>query len=201
MTADDYPIGETPEALDTLIEVVATGWGTPDFFRLANPSLADDPDVLRAHSKMARSSATPRSAAAQYDYILRNQDVRHALPLILAPTLVLQVSENPRTSIERGRYLAENIAGRALRRMSGRRPSLGSANHWVIDEIAEFLTGERPVVEVERILTTILFSDIVGSTAQAASLGDQRWRSLLDAHDKTVRNNSGGLVGRDQYDR
>ena len=62
-----------------------------------------------------------------------------------------------------------------------------AANHWVIDEIAEFLTGERPAVEVERILTTVLFTDIVGSTALAASLGDNRWRSLLDSHDKAVR--------------
>ena len=197
MVADDYPIGEASEAIDTLIEVVATGWGTPDFFRLANPSLADDPDTLRAHSKMARSSVTPRSAAAQYDYILRNQDVRHALPLILAPTLVLQVSENPRTSIERGRYLAEHIAGALFVECPAGDISLNSANQWAIDEIAEFLTGERPAVEVERILTTILFSDIVGSTAQAASLGDHRWRSLLDAHDKTVREQLRRFRGRE----
>ena len=65
------------------------------------------------------------------------------------------------------------------------------------DEVAEFLTGERPVVEVERILTTVLFTDIVGSTAQAASLGDQRWRSLLDAHDKTVREQLRRFRGRE----
>ena len=146
---------------------------------------------------MARSSVTPRSAAAQYDYILRNQDVRHALPLILAPTLVLQVSENPRTSIERGRYLAEHIAGALFVECPAGDISLNSANQWAIDEIAEFLTGERPAVEVERILTTILFSDIVGSTAQAASLGDHRWRSLLDAHDKTVREQLRRFRGRE----
>jgi class 3 adenylate cyclase len=187
VVADDYPIGEALWALDTLIEQVATGWGTPDFFRVANPRLADDPESLRVFSKMARSSVTPRSAAAQYNYMLRNQDVRDALPLIQAPTLVLQVSENPRTSIERGRYVAEHIAGATFVEFPAGDLSLISADHWVIDEIAEFLTGERPVVEVERILTTVLFTDIVGSTGLAASLGDNRWRSLLDSHDKAVR--------------
>ena len=62
-----------------------------------------------------------------------------------------------------------------------------SQNSVFVDEIAEFVTGERPVAEVERVLTTVLFSDIVGSTATAASLGDRRWRSLLDTHDQTVR--------------
>jgi class 3 adenylate cyclase len=66
-----------------------------------------------------------------------------------------------------------------------------------LDEVAEFLTGERPVVEIERILTTVLFTDIVGSTAQAASLGDQRWRSLLDAHDKAVREQLRRFRGRE----
>ena len=197
MVADDYPIGEASEAIDTLIELVATGWGTPDFFRMANPSLADDPESLRVFSKMARSSVTPRTAAAQYNYILRNQDVRHALPLIQAPTLVLQIDENPRTSIERGRYVAERIAGATFVECPTGDLSLISANHWVIDEIAEFLTGERPEVEVERILTTVLFTDIVGSTARAASLGDQRWRSLLDAHDQTVREHLRRFRGRE----
>jgi class 3 adenylate cyclase len=187
MVADDYPIGASPESIDALIELIATGWGTPDFFRTANPSLANDPLSLRVFSKMARSSVTPRTAVAQYNYILRNRDVRHALPLIQAPTLVLQVNENPQTSIERGRYIAERIAGATFVEYPAGDLSLIAANHWVVDEIAEFLTGERPVVEVERILTTVLFTDIVGSTALAASLGDNRWRSLLDSHDKAVR--------------
>ena len=67
----------------------------------------------------------------------------------------------------------------------------------VADEVAEFLTGERPVIEIERILTTVLFTDIVGSTAQAASLGDQRWHSLLDSHDKTVRGQLHRFRGRE----
>jgi class 3 adenylate cyclase len=186
MEADDYPIGVSPESIDALIGLVASGWGTSDLFRLVNPSLADDPESLRALSKAARSSVTPRSAAAQYDYILRNQDVRSVLPLIQVPTLVLNVNDSPFVPLALARYLADHIDGATFTEIPGGN-LLVDTDNVVADEVAEFLTGHRPLFKVERILATVLFTDIVGSTAQAASLGDQRWRSLLDAHDKTVR--------------
>jgi class 3 adenylate cyclase len=194
MEADDYPIGVSPESIDALIGLVASGWGTPDFFRLVNPSLADDPESLRALSKAARSSVTPRSAAAQYDYILRNQDVRSVLPLIQAPTLVLNVNDSPFVPLALARYLADHIDGATFTEIPGGN-LLVDADNVVADEVAEFLTGHRPVFKVERILATVLFTDIVGSTARAASLGDQRWRSLLDTHDKTVREQLKGFRG------
>ena len=82
MEADDYPIGASADAVDTLVGMFAAGWGTPAFSLLANPSLADDAELTRFITRMFRSSATPRSAAAQYDYILRSVDVRRVLPLI-----------------------------------------------------------------------------------------------------------------------
>jgi class 3 adenylate cyclase len=84
-----------------------------------------------------------------------------------------------------GRYLAEHIAGARFVEIPG--GNVGLPHPLVHDEIVQFLTGERPDVEIERVLTTVMFTDIVGSTEQAASLGDQRWRSLLDNHDRTVR--------------
>jgi class 3 adenylate cyclase len=107
------------------------------------------------------------------------------LALIQVPTLVLHTKENLVFSIEEVRYLADHIAEAKFVELSG-------GDLWVaysaaaVEEIAVFLTGERPEVEVDRILTTLLFTDIVGSTEQAAALGDQAWRSLLDAHDRTV---------------
>src|SRR5947209_17234397 len=95
LAADDYPIGLSPEAADAAVEIVATGWGTPAFAALSNPSAAADPELSRFLARMFRSSVTPRSAAAQYDYMLRSVDVRHALPLIQCPTLVLQSSQPP----------------------------------------------------------------------------------------------------------
>jgi class 3 adenylate cyclase len=194
LEADDYPIGASPDFVDAVVETFAKGYGTPDLTRSFDQSRADDAEWVRLASKMIRSSATPRAAAAQYNYILRSLDVRHALPLIQAPTLVLQVSESPFLSVAQGRYLAEHIEGATFIELPGGNVSMDAAP--VLD-IAEFLTGERPVVEVERILTTVLFTDIVGSTARAASLGDQRWRSLLDAHDRTVRKQLRRFRGRE----
>jgi class 3 adenylate cyclase len=197
MQADDYPIGASPEAVGALVELFAAGWGTPDFSLLTNPSVADDAELSRFMAKMFRSSATPRTAAAEYDYILRSVDVRQALPLIQCPTLVLHVKEAPLLPIDHGRYLAEHIEGARLVELPGADLGATPANYVVTDEVAEFLTGERPLVEVERILTTVLFTDIVGSTERAASLGDQRWRTLLDSHDRTVRDQLKRFRGRE----
>jgi class 3 adenylate cyclase len=186
--ANDYPIGASPEAIDTLVELIASGWVTGDIIRVAGSSRADDAEHVRLQSRMLRSSATPRSVRAQYDYILRSVDVRQWLPLIQMPTLVLHVRESFFIPIEHGRYLADNIDGAKFVELTGGDTAMDSLDMGnIIDEIGEFLTGKRPAVEIERILTTVLFTDIVGSTAQAASLGDQRWRSLLDRHDRTVR--------------
>ena len=95
LEADDYSIGVSTEAVDALVELTASAWGTSDFARLINPSLADDAEYVRLVAKMERSSVTPRGAAAQYDYMLRSFDVRHALPLIQAPTLVLHTAREP----------------------------------------------------------------------------------------------------------
>ena len=135
-----------------------------------------------------RASATPRNAAAQYRYILENLDVRSVLPLIQAPTLVLHGSGNPLVPIEHGRYLAEHIPGARFFEFPGVGigfDDVGSA--LILEEIAEFVTGERPVTDVDRVLTTVLFTDIVGSTQQLASVGDKRWSAMLDAHDRAVR--------------
>jgi class 3 adenylate cyclase len=187
LVADDYPIGETPEDIDARVERVRTGWGTPDNSRLAVPSRAEDREFLDLHGMLLRSSATPRMAAAQLDYMLRHIDVRQALPLIHVPTLVLHTRENNIIPYALGGYLAEHIDGaRFVDLPGGDAPPFAENGPRVADEIAEFLTGERPA-EIERLLTTVLFTDIVDSTGRAASLGDRRWRSLLDAHDRAVR--------------
>jgi len=131
----------------------------------------------------------PRSTATSCEAL----DVRRALPLIQAPTLVLHVRENPIIPIELGRYLADNIPGASFVEL----PGADLAEFDLSAEVAEFLTGERPPLAIERILTTMLFTDIVGSTERAASLGDQGWRSLLDEHDRTVREQLRRLGGRE----
>jgi len=193
LLADDYSIGVSPDALDLIVTLVGEAWGTMDFVRLAQPNEVDE-EHLRLCSMMMRASATPRTAAAMFDYLGRNLDVRQLLPLIQAPTLILHAGEMPFIPIEHGHYIANHISGAIFVEAPGATTGPVPA---IVDEVAEFLTGERPIVEIERVLTTVLFSDIVGSTAKAASLGDQRWRSLLDSHDKTVRGQFHRFRGRE----
>jgi class 3 adenylate cyclase len=184
--ADDYPIGAPPEALEALVELLAKEWGTLDFMRLVNPTSAGDAEFMRLSTRMLRVSNTPRAAAAQFNYLFR-RDVRQALPIIQAPTLVLHVGENVLVPIEFGRYLAEHISSARFIELPGGDLSTTESNIVMLDHVAEFLTGKIPAIEVDRILTTVLFTDIVASTETAISLGDQRWASLLDSHDRTVR--------------
>src|SRR5579864_6780825 len=187
LVADDYPIGASPEAIDSIVGMVQAGFGTPELVRLAMPDRADDTEYIESATMMVRSSATPRSAAAQYDYLLRSLDVRSVLPLVQAPTLVLNAQSSLLFPVALGHYLAEHIEGAKFVELPGADMGFfGNDDPNIMGEIAEFLTGERPV-EIERILTTVVFTDIVGSTAKAAALGDRRWRSLLDAHDRAVR--------------
>jgi class 3 adenylate cyclase/alpha-beta hydrolase superfamily lysophospholipase len=187
LIADDYPIGMRPETVDAFIDRVRTTWGTPEWVRTSNPDMGSDAEFSLSLARMFRSAATPAAAAAQFDYILRSLDVREALPVLQVPTLVLHVQAVPRPPKEQARYLAEHITGAKLVELAGRDFAMVAHSEAALDEIAEFLTGERPQVEIERILTTILFTDIVGSTERAFSLGDQRWRSLLDEHDRRIR--------------
>jgi pimeloyl-ACP methyl ester carboxylesterase len=167
LRANDYPMGIPPEGA-----------------KFAYPSTANDPEFRQALAKGMRAIATPRSAAAQFRYMIESLDAREALPLIQVPTLVLHTKDNWFYS-KHVRYLADHIDGAKFEELPGDLSVLSSAP--AIEEIVEFVTGERPAVEVDRILTTLLFTDIVGSTERAAALGDQAWRSLLDAHDRTVR--------------
>jgi hypothetical protein len=106
--------------------------------------------------------------------MIESLDARHALPLIQVPTLVLHSKDNPVYSIEQGRYLADHIAGARFVELPG--ADLYVATSAVAaEEIEEFVTGERPPVEVDRVLTTVLFTDIVGSTERAEKEGDRRW--------------------------
>jgi class 3 adenylate cyclase/pimeloyl-ACP methyl ester carboxylesterase len=184
---DDYPIGVPQANVDAVVEAVGSLWGTEDF-TVFTGATGVDAERVRTVARRMRASATPRSAAAQYRYILENLDVRSVLPLVQAPTLVLHGSGNPLVPIEHGRYLAEHIPGARFLEFPGVGIGFDDVGSALIrEEIAVFVTGERPVTDVDRVLTTVLFTDIVGSTQQLASLGDKGWSAMLDAHDRAVR--------------
>jgi class 3 adenylate cyclase len=186
LRADDYPMGVAPEAVDDVVERYRAAWGTPNMVKLIYPSRVGDLEFERQVAKATRAAVTPRSAAAQIRYIIENLDAREALPLIRVPTLVLHTVGNLAYSIEEGRYLADHIAGARFVELPGGDLFLLSPAT-VIEEIGEFLTGERPPVEVDRVLMTVLFTDIVASTERAEREGDRRWSDLLNAHNKVVR--------------
>jgi class 3 adenylate cyclase/pimeloyl-ACP methyl ester carboxylesterase len=186
LRADDYPMGISVEAADDLLGRFRQTWGTADITPLAWPSRANDPEFRRWVAKETRAIATPKNAAAQTRYIIENLDAREALSLIQVPTLVLSTKDNRAYTIEEGRYLADHIDGARFVELSGGDLFVASSPT-AVEEIVEFMTGERPPVEVDRILTTVLFTDIVGSTERAASLGDERWSELLSAHHKVIR--------------
>jgi class 3 adenylate cyclase len=146
---------------------------------------------------MMRAAAPPHTAAAHYRYIYERLDVRPALPLIQAPTLVLHNTRHPFVSIEHGRYLARNIPNAQLIELQSEGMQIDDQLSEALDVISEFLTGQRMAVPIDRVLTTVLFTDIVESTEQVVALGDQRWRQLLDAHDRAVRDQLRRFRGRE----
>ena len=188
LSDDDYPIGHPVGVLDSMVEVLEQAWGSPELIALSIPSRADDYEFLRWAAKVRRASATPRSAAAQHRYMWESMDVRSALPLIRVPTLVLHNTGNRIVGVEHGRFLAEHISGASIVEYPNDDAFVYACQpEAVVGDIARFLTGQAPVFDVDRVLTTVLYTDIVGSTEHAVAVGDHRWRALLDSHDAVVR--------------
>ena len=193
LEADDYDIGVSPAVADSVVELFRTRWGSEDLVRMVIPPQADAVEVT-GWAQMMRASATPASAAAQMDYVLHNLDVRAFLPLVQPPTLIIHAADAPFPSVEHARYLAARIPDATLIEYPGSSLVLGPEPGAA--DVVEFLTGERHV-EIDRVLATVLFTDIVGSTQRAASMGDQRWHSLLDAHDRALREQIRRFKGRE----
>ena len=187
LAAADYPEGMSPEAFERFIQLTQSKWGTAEFAALAMPSLALDPASLGLFARILRASSSPKRAAEHMRY-WGQLDVRAYLPAIRVPTLVFA----PEASrLRRGalfRYVAEHIPGARLVTFPGSDMILFyRAVETVLGEVEEFLTGARHHVEADRVLATVLFTDLVKSTERAAELGDRRYRELLEQHHATVR--------------
>jgi class 3 adenylate cyclase len=200
MWAPDYPIGTDPTRADRFttvaIEPDAVEQGF-DVLEIVAPTMARD-EAFRAWWDQAGNRAASPSMARAVTGAMVASDVRDALPRITAPTLIVHRSDCRFVPVEHGRYLAAHIAGSRYVELPG-----ADALHWVgdtgpmLDEIEEFITGVRGGFDAERALTTIVFTDIVGSTQRAAALGDLRWHDLLDNHDRIVRHELGRFRGRE----
>jgi class 3 adenylate cyclase len=183
LSAPDYPFGIEREGLTRFSTYVAEHWGTGVALRAWAPSAQDDPVERDAWGRLQRLSASP-GAALTLLTSYADIDVRAALPLVSAPTLVLHRRGDRMISIEAARDIAAHVPGARLVEYDGEDHLLWTGDtDVVLDDVEEFLTGVRPVPEPDRVLATVLFTDIVESTARVAELGDRRWREVLDRHD------------------
>jgi class 3 adenylate cyclase len=185
--APDYDWAPKPEVRARNLEALVSQWGQGMIGAGIAPSKASDPDFIAWAGRMERYSASPGTIRKIPD-VVGGTDVRHVLPTIRVPTLVMHRRDDSFLKVEHSRYLAEHIPGAHYVELEGSDSlfSVGDADA-LIGEIEEFLTGARQVREPDRVLATVLFTDIVGSTERAAELGDSGWRSLLERHDALVR--------------
>jgi class 3 adenylate cyclase len=186
--AEDYHLALPADAYrEASREFMGPYWGRGYGVEIFAPSLAEDPDNAKWWGRMERSAASPGMAAKLSEMFL-DIDVRSILPAIRVPTLVMHRHGDRVVDVRAGRWLADRIPGARFVELPGRDhvPFAGDPDR-VADEIEEFLTGTRPMAEPDRVLATVMFTDIVDSTKRAAELGDRKWRELLQRHDDLVR--------------
>jgi pimeloyl-ACP methyl ester carboxylesterase len=188
--APDYPWASPAEALrESAAEFIAPYWGqqAEGMVELFAPSFAGDPQAVEFTARFERSSASPAMVQQIFEMFL-DIDVRAILPTIQAPTLVTHRRGDRVVNRRAGEELASQIPGARYVELPGidHLPWAGDAEG-VLGEIEEFLTGARSTPEPDRVLATVMFTDIVGSTERAAEVGDARWRELLSAHQAAVR--------------
>jgi class 3 adenylate cyclase len=191
---DDYPWAPTRAERRAHAEELEANWGVDAHLG----SMAPNADAaLRAW--WARRSRGAASPGAVRDLVLMNSeiDVRPVLPMIQVPALVLHRTGDQDSRPEEGRYLAEHIPGARFVELPGEDHLVLLGADQIVDEVEEFLTGTRPMREPDRVLATVLFTDIVASTERVAVLGDRGWRELLAAHHSTVRRQLDRFQGRE----
>jgi class 3 adenylate cyclase len=196
---EDWPWGEsTREEFEESMATLAEHWSQPpSSLRIFVPSRGDDPRLLEWFARLKVQSASP-AAAELFMRMAHDIDVRHVVPAIRVPTLILHSVGDQVCHVENARYLARTIPG-------ARYVELPGADHVMyadladlaLAEIREFLTGVREAPEPDRVLATVLFTDLVGSTERAAELGDRRWRELLETHHAAVRRELERFGGRE----
>jgi class 3 adenylate cyclase/pimeloyl-ACP methyl ester carboxylesterase len=185
--APDYPWGRAPELEEEVRDVMRTGWGRGVFLDQVAPSRVGDEEFRKWWARYQRIGASPGTVVSMRK-MLGQIDVRDVLPSIRAPTLILHRAETHWNRVEHGRYLAEHIPGARFVEVPGvDHFSFVGDTEPILREIETFVAGIAGAPSSDRQLSTVLFTDIVGSTQLAADLGDARWRELLERHRALVR--------------
>lgn len=193
----DYPWAPTPEQREQEYELIEREWGNLMDLDHYAPSKIGDEAFARRVATFYRRAASPGAAVT----LLRMNtqiDIRHVLPTIHVPTLVVHRTGDRDVNAEEGRWMAAQIPGARFVELQGNDhlPWIGDQDA-ILDEIQEFLTGVRPSPESDRMLATVLFTDIVGSTEHATRLGDRAWKELLEQHRVIVRRELAQFRGRE----
>jgi len=186
MRTDDWPYGRTAEETEEFFRTYTDNFGTGENLRFQAPASWDE-HYQRWWARFERLIAS-KGGFGELGMVFRQNDVRTVAPSIQAPTLLLHRVGDPVVPIGMSRWLAETVPQARLVELAGddHIVFLGDADA-LLDEVEEFLTGARRAPETDRVLATVLFTDIVGSTEHAAAIGDRRWRELLEQHHRVVR--------------
>jgi class 3 adenylate cyclase len=189
----DYPWGWPEERVEAFQSLIENKWGTEEFWRtehlvLAASAIQSDPDRVRAWARYARLSFSPGAALAM-DRMAADVDIRAVLPTVRVPTLVMHRIADTSQSVEQARYIGERIPGAEVIELPGdeHAPFMGDAGA-VLDHLRGFIGAIREEeAEFDRVLATVVFTDLVGSTEHAVALGDRAWRNLVEPHHATIR--------------
>lgn len=180
----DWPLSR--EEREASVERLRADWGTGTWILGLSSEMDQDQSVREWAAKLERLAASPGTAIALFR--MHNEiDVRPVLPSIQAPTLVLHRPDDPRIDIRHSRYIADHVPDAKLIELPGKNMlPFGPGQDELVDDLEEFLTGARHAPDPERILATVMFSDIVDSTRRAAELGDRGWRGVLESMDRSI---------------
>jgi pimeloyl-ACP methyl ester carboxylesterase len=184
----DYPWAPTPEQRKVFYDSINQGWGGVVDLEVLAPSVMNDERFKKWWASYLRHSASPADALALAK-MNTEIDIRNVLPAIHVPTLIIHRTGDRDSSVEESKFISHEIPNARFLELPGadHMPWVGDSEK-LLNEIEIFLTGQLNPVEPDRVLATCLFTDIVGSTEKAQSLGDERWRNLLEAHNNQVRN-------------
>ncbi|MDP9325435.1 MAG: adenylate/guanylate cyclase domain-containing protein, partial [Candidatus Dormibacteraeota bacterium] len=190
----ERPWGLEPDRVDPMLDFLERSWGSGLSVEGFVPS---GDDAFRSWwGRFERSSVTPGAMVEAWHMDLR-MDVRPVLRLVQTRTLVLHSTNDRLIDVEEGRYLAREIPGATFVEVPGMDHFPWPEGRMIAAEVEQFLTGTRRAPEIDRVLATVLFTDIVGSTQRAAEVGDRRWRDLLDSHHHAVRRQLEHFRGRE----
>jgi class 3 adenylate cyclase len=196
--AEDYPWAVPAEALtESAAAFLFPSWGDGSVIEITAPSQADNPEARAFMGRLTRATASP-GTIVKLSQAFMDTDVRDIVPSVHVPALVLHRRHDRLVNVRNGRWLAEHLPDARLVELVG-----DDHNGWyetpevTLGEVEEFLTGTRAIAEPERVLATVLFTDIVDSTRTATELGDRRWRAVLEAHQREVRAALGRHGGRE----